>query len=255
MLVEQAAARLRKSAQLLEQAILPNADGEPRADAEPDGGAEASGEKPDDDRAAPSPTAENTEPHATTEPVAPVEAPLSSSEGRIAGHASVVSISDFVGFLSGLGKSGMLWVDTSRESFLLQLQDGAVIYAHGDNTPQAQLLGEILVRNESLAREKLAWALVESTANKDVIGTYLVRKGLITAEDLTSALAEQVQTIFDRLFHSLDATYQFELGGRLVDSADVRLNVVQLLLESARADDELRQRVEAGVGVPLAKAV
>jgi len=165
-----------------------------------------------------------------------------------------VPVSELLGFLSSLRKSGMLWVETPRESFLLQLHEGAVIYAHGDNPPEGQLLGEILVRNQALPREKLAWALVESSAGKDVLGTHLVRKGLISAEDLTRALAEQAQMIFDRLFGSDEATYQFENGGRLVDSADVRLNVIQLLLESARANDECRQQVEAGVGVPLAKA-
>jgi hypothetical protein len=249
MLVEQAAARLRSSAQRLEEAIVT------AAPATPGGGDALRSEDETALSALFSGAAGSTDDEAgEEESPAAAERPLSSAEGVLAGHAAVVPVSELLGFLSGLRKTGMLWVDTPRESFLLQLQEGAVIYAHGDNPPQGQLLGEILVRNEALERDKLAWALVESTAGKDVLGGHLVRKGLISQEELTRALAEQVQMIFDRLFSSADATYQFELEGRLMDSADVRLNVIQLLLESARANDECRQRVEAGVGVPLAKA-
>jgi hypothetical protein len=246
MLVEQAAARLRNSAQRLEEAIVTGrTDREDGLVSPEDQALEAlfSGAGSSADPGTPDEEASGE-----------LQRPLSTAEGVLAGHAAVVPISDLLGFLSGLRKSGMLWVDTSRESFLLQLREGAVIYAHGDNPPEGQLLGEILVRNKALERDRLAWALVESTASKDVLGSHLVNKGLISQEDLTRALAEQVQMIFDRLFASQDATYQFELGGRLMDSADVSLNVIQLLLESARANDECRQAVEAGVGVPLARA-
>jgi hypothetical protein len=251
MLVEQAAARLRNSAQRLEEAIVTGVPAGPTHR----GGLEQEDETALSELFSGSEAAQDGGvAQGAEEAAATAERPLSSAEGVLAGHAAVVPISELLGFLSGLRKTGMLWVDTPRESFLLQLQEGAVIYAHGDNPPQGQLLGEILVRNEALERDKLAWALVESTAGKDVLGGHLVRKGLISQEELTRALAEQVQMIFDRLFSSTDATYQFELDGRLMDSADVRLNVIQLLLESARINDECRQKVEAGVGVPLAKA-
>lgn len=248
MLVEQAAARLRRSAQKLEEAIDPR-----RAD----GGAPAAQPSDPSNPVGASDEAALDKLFRAAEPAqeeSPRHRKAPGSEGVLTGHAQVIPISELLSFLSGLGKSGMLWVDTPRESFLLQLQDGAVVYAHGDNPPQGQLLGEILVRNDALERDKLAWALVESAAGKDVLGGHLVRKGLIGQADLTRALAEQAQMIFDRLFGSHDATYQFELGGRLMDSADVRLNVIQLLLESARANDECRRRVEMGAGVPLARA-
>lgn len=256
MLVEQAAARLRRSAQRLEEAIEPRSGETSMPKAADSSAAESSAPAVDPDAAALAAL------FAGDEALAPAADEASStrakpgpgSEGVLSGHALVIPISELLSFLSGLRKSGMLWVDTPRESFLLQLQDGAVVYAHGDNPPQGQLLGEILVRNSALARDKLAWALVESTASKDVLGTYLKRKGLVRPEDLARALAEQAQMIFDRLFGSNDATYQFELGGRMMDSADVQLNVIQLLLESARANDECRLQVEAGLGVPLAKA-
>jgi hypothetical protein len=258
MLVEQAAARLRRSAQLLEEAIEPRGDdaAQPKA-----AGAHAAAQSTSTPAAADADALADlfAGDEASAQPSASEvkggrAKPAPGSEGVLTGHALVIPISELLSFLSGLRKSGMLWVDTPRESFLLQLQDGAVVYAHGDNPPQGQLLGEILVRNEALARDKLAWALVESAAGKDVLGTHLVRKGLVSSEELTRALAEQAQMIFDRLFGSHDATYQFELGGRLMDSADVRLNVIQLLLESARANDECRLQLEVSAGVPLARA-
>jgi hypothetical protein len=55
------------------------------------------------------------------------------------------------------------------------------------------------------------------------------------------------------MFGTPDASYHFEDGVRMVESQDVRLNVIQLLLESARVSDEGRMHLQAGVPVSLAR--
>mgnify|MGYP000479426198 CR=1 FL=1 len=89
---------------------------------------------------------------------------------------------------------------------------------------------------------------------QEVLGGWLVREGLIAPQDLTAALARQGQMIVDRMFGSLDAVWQFEEGVRMVDSVDVKLNVIQLLLESARASDESHARATLDLKLPLARA-
>ena len=181
--------------------------------------------------------------------------PLATSDGVLSGHASVVPVSDLLAFLSGLRRSGMLWVETEREGFLVQLRDGAVVYAQGDNPPKDQLLGEILVRAGALERAALDSAVKAAANERSVLGAWLVRSGRISQGDLTSALATQVQMIFDRMFGARDARWQFEDGAHMVESSDVRLNVIQLLLESARASDESLARAALELGLPLARAV
>lgn len=175
------------------------------------------------------------------------------ADNVLIGHASVASVSEVLGFLSAMGKSGVLWVDVPQESFLVQLKDGAVVYAQGDNPPQGQRLGEILVRQGAVEAEDMRHALRQAADASEVLGAYLVRSGTITPAQLSRALAEQAQMIFHRMFGNPEASYHFEDGVRMVDSQDVRLNVIQLLLESARVSDEGRMNLQAGVPVSLAR--
>jgi hypothetical protein len=175
------------------------------------------------------------------------------ADNVLIGHASVASVSEVLGFLSAMGKSGVLWVDVPQESFLVQLKDGAVVYAQGDNPPQGQRLGEILVRQGAVEAEDMRHALRQAADASEVLGAYLVRSGTITPAHLSRALADQAQMIFHRMFGNPEASYHFEDGVRMVDSQDVRLNVIQLLLESARVSDEGRMHLQAGVPVSLAR--
>jgi hypothetical protein len=175
------------------------------------------------------------------------------ADNVLIGHVSVASVSEVLGFLSAMGKSGVLWVDVPKESFLVQLKDGAVVYAQGNNPPEGQRLGEILIRQGAIDVEGMRRALREAVEAGEVLGAHMVRKGTITAAQLSRALAEQAQMIFHRMFGTPDASYHFEDGVRMVESQDVRLNVIQLLLESARVSDEGRMHLQAGVPVSLAR--
>lgn len=222
-LLEEAVIQLRRTARELER--LPAAEqGSEMAPRDPDGGVDMSSR------------------------------PTCRHESNVlTGHAAVASVSEVLGFLSAMGKSGVLWVDEPRESFLVQLKDGAVVYAQGDNPPQGQRLGEILIRMEVVDPEEMALALREASDAHEVLGAHLVKSGTITPAQLSSALAEQAQMIFHRMFGNPEASYHFEDGVSMVDSQDVRLNVIQLLLESARASDEDRMHLQAGVPVSLAR--
>lgn len=179
--------------------------------------------------------------------------PRTRAGGVMSGRSSAVTASEILGFLSSLRKSGMLWVETEQETFLVQLHAGAVVYAHGDLPPQGQRLGEILVKDGALSQARLEAALEAAGDERTVLGTYLVREQVISPGALSCALARQAQMIFDRMFEADDAEWQFEAGTRLVDSEDMRLNVIQLLLESARVNDEHRRLLETQVGLPIGK--
>ncbi len=189
---------------------------------------------------------------------APTSTPNAGPPGRrttlLSGHSAVVPISDLLAWLSGLRKSGVLRVQTPIESFTVQLQDGAVVFAQGDLPRTDQRLGQVLIDERALSETRLHPALEAASAERLVIGRYLVREGLVSPAHLAGALARQAQAIFHRMFAAQDATWRFEHGGRVVETQDMRLNVIQLLLESARADDEHRLTFEAQVGVPLAMA-
>jgi hypothetical protein len=180
-----------------------------------------------------------------------------AAQGTVSGPSSVVTVAEILGFLSSMRKSGTLCVETPKESFLVQLQEGAVVYAQGDLPQEGDLLGQILVQQGALTAEALEGALEEvhsgAAGRRTVLGAYLVRRELISAHALGRALARQAQGTFNRMFAAVDALWRFEASVRMIDTADMHLNVIQLLLESARVNDEHFQRLQCDVGIPIAR--
>jgi len=155
------------------------------------------------------------------------------------GHSEAIAIPEVLGFISSLRKSGVLRVHSRDESFLVELDQGAVVYAQGDNPPSGTLLGEILVTQGALTGVQLEEVLDrESGANSQVLGKRLLEEGLISRQALCIGLAFQVQMLFHRMYGAEDAVFQFDEGVQILEPRDIRLNVTSLLLESARTSDE-----------------
>lgn len=154
------------------------------------------------------------------------------------GEGQVLPIPEVLGVVSSLHKSGMLWVESATENFLVQVDDGSVIFVQGDCPPPGQRIGEILI-TKGFAREEQVKSVLEHTDRRNnLFGKSLLRAGLITPAMLQSALAFQAQQIFHRLFRAEDARFEFLTGMSKLLEQDIRLNVTQLLLESARIADE-----------------
>lgn len=181
--------------------------------------------------AAPLPGSQSAKSSFAAKPSSPLDASLS-------GDSRSILVVEILGLLSNLSKSGLLWVTAARERFLIQIEAGRIVYAQSDRPPPGCRLGEILVARGALGPHDLAEALAAARANGQPLGAWLLASNLIATSHLHQALRDQVQQIFNRMFAATDSTYQFEDGKRLSQSEDVRLNVVQLLLESARVADE-----------------
>lgn len=158
------------------------------------------------------------------------------------GTTRSITLSEILGFIATLRKTGVLRVSTASESFLVQLSEGHVVYAQADSPPPGQRLGEILLARGALTRAALEREMRERSDPDEILGRRLVARGVVTREDLKIALAFQVQCIFHRLFHARGALFQFDENVTAIRTDDVRLNVTSLLLESARSSDELALR-------------
>ncbi|MCY2958767.1 MAG: DUF4388 domain-containing protein [Planctomycetota bacterium] len=164
--------------------------------------------------------------------------PVSPQDASLFGDGRSILVVEIIGMLSNLAKSGLLWVTTARERFLFQLEDGRIVYAQSDRPPPGCRLGEMLIERGALDAHDLAEALADARQNGQPLGAWLLAANLVATSDLHAALRDQVQQIFNRMFAAPGSTYQFEEGKRLGRADDVRMNVVQLLLESARMQDE-----------------
>jgi len=162
-------------------------------------------------------------------------------EPAMQGTTEFISVPDLVSLLQSQWKTGTLRINAPKERIELQFQTGGLLHAISTASPEGQRLGDILVRRGALSREQLDGFLAEKKSTLRM-GELLVRGDLIPQDELTSALGEQVQHIFHRVFSLPKSRFEFRegLGGEPAER--LRYNVTRLLLESARHRDEQSQR-------------
>ncbi|HED65629.1 MAG TPA: DUF4388 domain-containing protein [Planctomycetes bacterium] len=154
------------------------------------------------------------------------------------GNSWTISIPDLVGFLSCGRKTGVLWVDSEAENFVIELREGGLVRATSNRTPETLRLGELLVQLGALDKGEIEQVVQDARQAGMSLGGYLIRSGRAKEEEIEAALLVQVQSLFQRLMSTENAVYRFREGVDLADAQSLDLNVTQLLLEGARLHDE-----------------
>ena len=168
------------------------------------------------------------------------------------GTAWTIPVTEMLDFLSHASKTGILYVTTFQETFLLELTDGHLVHATSDSPPDDMRLGEILVAQNVLGRSELEEHVREASEADELLGSYLVDRGFVEHPALQAAMAVQVQALFNRLSKADNAIYRFREGEAREHPQGLQVNIKRLLLESARLQDE--QSAEAdlfGLGEEL----
>ncbi len=161
-----------------------------------------------------------------------------SSEG-FSGDCKVMDLPDLIGMLRAQAKTGQLVLSNEAEKVHLHFQNGDLVHAYSENTPADLRLGEILVGMGSLTAERLQSLLFCHQSSPKMLGAILLEGSLVDADDLQKALMVQIQGLFDRLFAFREGTaFRFEPRLPNMPENRARLNVLALLLESARKHDE-----------------
>jgi hypothetical protein len=154
------------------------------------------------------------------------------------GSTTTMTVADLLGLLSAMAKSGVLWVQSSGETFSIVLQDGVVVHAASDRSPPGLRLGEILVAQGAVTQAQFDAFLARFKTAAGKLGLALEREEIVTRAQLAAALEYQVHRLFDRMMAQENATFVFT--ERPAESSDhrLRISVPMLLLESCRARDE-----------------
>ncbi len=155
----------------------------------------------------------------------------------LSGCSSVISLPEVVGMLQVHEKSGLLRVVTKTETLFMGFEKGDLVHAYSSDSPPSLRLGEILVSQDAIDRERLNAFLARHSTDHGKFGEALEREELVTKQALREAIEYQVQQLFLRAQES-DAFYAFTPGEPEKWGYLVRFGVVRLLLESARLQDE-----------------
>ncbi|MCA9002100.1 MAG: DUF4388 domain-containing protein [Planctomycetes bacterium] len=170
---------------------------------------------------------------------APSIQPSAGDHCFLRGNGAVVELPDLIGMIRGQGMTGVLDVAMPSEAAKLHFQGGQLVHAFSENAPDGLRLGEILVDQGSISRERLDSLLFCHQDSPHMLGETLLKGNLVSSEQLQSALTYQIQSLFDRIFeHRKEAQFCFEPGLPETEAPRAQVNVMQLLLDSARAYDE-----------------
>ncbi|QDU67466.1 DUF4388 domain-containing protein [Engelhardtia mirabilis] len=162
-----------------------------------------------------------------------------SGQAALSGTTEMLSMADLLELLGSLQKTGELEVQTEKETITIELRAGKLVHAMTNHTPAGERLGEILVKLGYVTETHLEAFARGFVGTGRKLGEVLESGSLVTADQLATALAEQIQQLFVRLYSSSHARFVFKSkdvnGG---GNQKVEIGLRKLLFESARISDE-----------------
>ncbi len=156
----------------------------------------------------------------------------------IKGNLREASLADVLQLLALGRKSGCLSVSDRNNFGQIYFDQGMISYAAIVN--RRDRMGDLLVKNSIISAEELSAAVGEQVGqNPPRLGEILIRRGSITRKQLEHYIRIQIEEAVYFLFTWNQGTFYFE-PGETPDPADVTvsINPEGLLLEGARRVDE-----------------
>lgn len=180
---------------------------------------------------------------------------VENGEGEVHDHlqgsSRAVPMQDLLCFLATTKKSGILRVEAEKERFLLQLEQGAVVYASGSAPPHGAGLVELLAANGVRSAELLGRAMPPASGpwqDPNLVGTSWIARDV-----LERAIQEQTRLAFFRLCGAARTRFRFYEGAEIQNVVPVKQRTVELLLEYSAQLDETSARPRALCAAPRAE--
>ena len=170
----------------------------------------------------------------------------------LTGKCNRIPLSDVTSFLAGMRCTGILEIETSRETMRIHFRGGSITHGESDHAPGGQRLGDLLVVLGAIDRSLLEHVLEERSG--EPLGQRLLRLKLIDEKQLASALRLQIQGMVNRTFRHESTEFTFWSGPAQRPECGVCLNVTSLLLEAARESDESDADLRSSLWGPRAPA-
>lgn len=148
-------------------------------------------------------------------------------------------IADILQLIGQQTKTGVLYIKSKQEEVEVSFLEGNVIRALSKTRKSRELLGSMLVRSGLLTEEELENALEIQKRTLKRLGDILVAEGRLTPEQLREMTALQTTETLYRLFGWKNGTYEFVQQDVELDAAQgspVRYDSV--LMEGFRRIDE-----------------
>lgn len=164
----------------------------------------------------------------------------------LAGRLGSIALSEVINLLGQQGETGTLRVMTDASRVELFFRRGRIDLAAAVGVAEEFLLGRFAVEAGHLTADTLAHVLDERarvTGKPPLFGRDLTARGLLTAEQLKSALTRQTAELAYEALRWTRGSFQFRRSEELPElaaDASLHITVDTLLLEGFRRVDEWR---------------
>jgi len=150
------------------------------------------------------------------------------------------SLADIFQLIGLQRKTGVLTLRSPEDVVTISFLDGKVVGADSLNKRLEDRLGQVLLKSKAISREALEKALALQRESLERLGHILVSHGLISKDELSSALQQQILQIIYRTFRWQDGDYHFAQEATVDYDQELvtPLATESILMEGARILDE-----------------
>jgi hypothetical protein len=142
--------------------------------------------------------------------------------------------------------TGRLTLKITRQTVIIYIRTGQVVFAEGEKRGVREQIGSILVRMGALTEDALQSALALSAARGERLGQVLIDESIVTPEDIKKALLVQTERSVYRAMAWGQGRFSFELSDmpEYIHEAVSGIRVEDLILEGIRRVNEGRMIAE-----------
>jgi len=135
-------------------------------------------------------------------------------------------------------KTGELTVHGNFDRVRLLFYEGNIVFAESAKRGESRL-GMILVKKGLVTKNELETALEEQRSSGGKLGNILIKKGALSTEDLKYTLTNQFTELVSYLFTWRQGRYEFKPQGIVLDKdVPISLDTQHILMEGLRILDE-----------------
>ena len=131
-----------------------------------------------------------------------------------AGNLKTVSFGDVLQLISTGRRTGALVLQRPHRGKKVYFQSGEIVAAASDPPTDEERLGQLLLRKGLITVEDLEKALKRQKASGRRLGQIIADLGLLGRDEITGALRLQVEEVVCGVFGWLDGDFHFNEGER-----------------------------------------
>ncbi len=173
--------------------------------------------------------------------------PGKTSLVELRGELKTIRVPDLLQLMASCKNTGALIVQSKHDEKCLYFRNGKVCSASCLDKDNKNKLGSLLIKLGKITEKERARALALCAENSDMrLGKALVQIQAVRQEELREALRVQAEEIVYSLFVFPEGSFEFvKKEPRISPEEDLALDVMNLLMEGARRDDEWKNMRQA----------